>query len=502
VTDQPVPPDDDADDLPEQLRVRREKRDRLLAAGTDPYPVDVGRTHTLAQVRAAHGHLEPGAGSGETVTVSGRVVHLRSAGKLSFAVVQDGDGTRLQLMLSQAVVGPDALAAFKSDVDLGDVVAATGEVVASRTGELSVMVSSWRLAAKALRPLPVLHKELSEESRVRQRYVDLIVRSAARDVVRTRAAVVRSLRDSFHRRGYTEVETPMLQVLHGGATARPFVTHMNAFDIDLYLRIAPELFLKRCIVGGIDRVFEINRNFRNEGADSTHSPEFAMIEAYEAYSDYNGMATLTRELVQEAAVAVHGSTSVTLADGTEYDVGGDWAQITLYGSLSEALGEEIGPDTPRERLVAFAEKHEVPVLERYGRGKLAEELFETLVVPSLYAPTFVRDYPEETAPLTRAHRTTPGVTEKWDLYVRSIELATAYSELVDPVVQRERFLAQARLAAAGDDEAMRLDEDFLRAMEYGMPPTGGMGMGLDRLLMALTGLGIRETVLFPLVKPE
>jgi lysyl-tRNA synthetase class 2 len=502
VTDEPVSTPDDADDLPEQLRVRREKRERLLAAGVEPYPVGVGRTHTLAQVREAHGGLAPGEGSGEVVTVSGRVVHLRTTGKLCFASIQDGDGTRLQLMVSQAQVGPDSLAAFKADVDLGDIVAATGEVVSSRTGELSVMATSWQLAGKALRPLPVLHKELSEESRVRQRYVDLVVRPAARDVVRTRAGVVRSLRDSFHRRGYTEVETPMLQVRHGGANARPFVTHMNAFDIDLYLRIAPELFLKRCIVGGIDRVFEINRNFRNEGADSTHSPEFAMIECYEAYSDYDGMAVLTRELVQEAATAVHGSTTVTLADGTEYDLGGDWAQITLYGSLSEALDEEIGPETPRERLVAFAEKHEVPVLDRYGPGKLAEELFEELVVPTLYAPTFVRDYPEETAPLTRAHRRTPGLAEKWDLYVRSFELATAYSELVDPVVQRERFVAQSGLAAAGDDEAMGVDEDFLRAMEYGMPPTGGMGMGLDRLLMTLTGLGIRETVLFPLVKPE
>lgn len=506
MTDQPpagaAAPQDDVDNLPEQLRVRREKRERLLSGGVEPYPVDTGRTHTLAQIREAYGHLEPEQGSDDVVTVTGRVVFLRTKGRLCFATVQEGDGTRLQIMLSQAAVGEESLAAFKSDVDLGDILAVHGEVVSSRTGELSVLADRWFIAAKALRPLPVLHKELSEETRVRQRYVDLIVRPAARDVVRTRAGVLRSLRESFHRREYLEVETPMLQVVHGGAAARPFVTHMNAFDIDLYLRIAPELFLKRCIVGGIDKVFEINRNFRNEGADSTHSPEFAMIEAYEAYGDYNSMAMLTRELVQEAASAVHGSTTVTLADGSEYDLGGDWTETTFYGSLSAALGEEIGPDTPRERLTSFAEKHDVPVLERYGPGKLAEELFEALVVPSLYAPTFVRDYPEETAPLTRAHRTTPGAAEKWDLYVRSVELATAYSELVDPVIQRERFVAQARLAAAGDDEAMRLDEDFLRAMEYGMPPTGGMGMGLDRLLMALTGLGIRETILFPLVKPE
>jgi lysyl-tRNA synthetase class 2 len=273
--------------------------------------------------------------------------------------------------------------------------------------------------------------------------------------------------------------------------------------MDLYLRIAPELFLKRAVVGGIDRVFEINRNFRNEGADSTHSPEFTMIEAYQAYGDYDQMAVLTRELIQEAARAVRGSTTVTLADGTEYDLGGEWAQITLYGSLSEALGVEVTPQTPLADLVEHAKRHDVPVLAWYGPGKLVEELFEELVVPGLYAPTFVRDFPEETAPLTRAHRTTPGLAEKWDLYIRSFELATAYSELVDPVVQRERFVAQARLGAGGDADAMVLDEDFLRAMEHALPPTGGQGMGIDRLLMALTGVGgLRDTILFPIVRPE
>lgn len=492
----------DADDLPEQLRVRRAKRDRLLAAGVDPYPVTVPRTHTLAEVRAAHPDLAPGTETDDVVGVTGRVVFQRNTGKLCFATLQEGDGTRLQVMVSLAGVGDESLAAWKADVDLGDHVFVHGRVVSSKRGELSVMADGWQLAAKALRPLPVLHKEMSEESRVRQRYVDLVVRPAARDVVRTRAGVVRSLRHSFDRRGYLEVETPMLQILHGGAAARPFRTHMNAFDIDLYLRIAPELYLKRCVVGGIEKVFEINRNFRNEGADSSHSPEFAMIEAYQAYGSYDTMAVLTRELIQEAARAVHGSTTVVLADGAEYDLGGTWREITLYGALSQALGEEIDPGTSMERLTEFADKLDVPVLPHFGPGKLAEELFEHLVVPTLFAPTFVRDYPEETAPLTRAHRNVSGLAEKWDLYVRSFELATAYSELVDPVVQRERFLAQSLLAAKGDAEAMQLDEDFLRAMEYGMPPSGGMGMGLDRLLMALTGLGIRETILFPLVKPE
>jgi lysyl-tRNA synthetase class 2 len=504
VTEQPPgPPDDhEPDDLPEQLKVRREKRARLLADGHQPYPVTVARTHTIAEVRDRYESLATDEHSGDEVSVAGRVVHIRIGGKLCFVTLQDGDGTRLQIMVSLAGVGPEALTAFKTDVDLGDFLAVHGEVISSRRGELSVLADTWSMAAKALRPLPVLHKELSEETRVRQRYVDLIVRPQAREVVRTRAGVVRSLRDTFHGHGFLEVETPMLQVQHGGAAARPFRTHMNAFDLELYLRIAPELFLKRAVVGGIDRVFEINRNFRNEGADSTHSPEFTMIEAYQAYGDYNTIGDLTRELVQNAAIAVHGSTTVTLADGTDYELGGEWATTTLYGSLSEAAGVQISPQTPMADLVDLAKRHDVPVLARYGPGKLAEELFEALVVPGLYRPTFVRDYPEETSPLTRSHREIAGVTEKWDLYVRSFELGTGYSELVDPVVQRERFLAQAQLGAAGDDEAMPLDEDFLRAMEQGMPPSGGMGMGLDRLLMAITGLGIRETVLFPLVKPE
>ena len=505
----PVPPPL-ADDLPEQLRVRREKRDRMLAEGVEPYPVSVPRTHAIADVRATHPALEPGAETQDEVGVAGRVVFLRNTGKLCFATLQDGEGNRLQAMLSLANIGEDRLAAFKADIDLGDHLFVHGLVVCSRRGELSVMADAWQLAAKSLRPLPNLYArgdeeapELSEEVRVRQRYVDLIVRPAARDAVRMRAGVVRSLRENFHRRGYLEVETPMLQTQPGGAAARPFVTHMNAFDLDLYLRIAPELFLKRAAVGGLERVFEINRNFRNEGADSSHSPEFAMLEAYEAYGDYDTMAALTRDLVQTAAQDVLGTTTLTLADGTEYEVGGQWAQLTMYGSLSEALGQEITADATVAELTAIADKLDVTVdPQRVSHGKLVEVLWEHLVGDHLHAPTFVRDFPVETSPLTRDHRTLPGVVEKWDLYVRGFELATAYSELVDPVVQRQRFEAQAILAAAGDDEAMRVDEDFLAAVEYALPPTGGMGMGVDRLLMALTGLGIRETILFPLVKPQ
>jgi len=502
VTEQNAVPVDPADDLPEQMKVRREKRDRMLAEGGEPYPLGYPRTSTLAEIRQGYADLPTDTATGDRVSVTGRVIFIRNTGKLCFATLRDGDGTELQAMLSLDRVGAQRLEDWKRLVDLGDLVGVTGEVITSRRGELSVLAEEWAVTAKALRPLPVAHKPLSEEARVRQRYVDLIVRPQARQMVRTRATAVRSLRESLHERGFLEVETPMLQLLHGGATARPFVTHSNALSSDLYLRIAPELFLKRALVGGIDHIFEINRNFRNEGVDSSHSPEFAMLEAYQAYGDYDTIGDLTRHLVQQAALAVGGSTVVTHADGREFDLGGEWASVTLFGALSEALGEETTVRTERSRLVEYADKVGLAVDPKWGPGKLAEELFEELVVPGLLAPTFVRDYPEETSPLVRAHRAEPGLTEKWDLYVLGFELGTGYSELVDPVIQRERLVAQAQLAARGNDEAMRLDEDFLRAMEYGMPPSGGMGMGIDRLLMALTGLGIRETILFPLVRPE
>jgi lysyl-tRNA synthetase, class II len=488
------------EELPEQLRVRRGKLDRLRENGVDPYPVSVSRTTSLADVRAAQPDLEPDTMTGDRVGVTGRVIFSRNTGKLCFATLREGD-TELQVMLSIDRVGEEALAAWKSDVDLGDHVLVTGEVGTSRRGELSVFADSWQLTAKALRPLPVAHKPMSEELRVRRRYVDLIVRDEARRTVQQRAAVMAGLRAGLTSRGFLEVETPMLQTVHGGAAARPFRTHMNAFDLDLYLRIAPELFLKRCIVGGLDRVFEINRNFRNEGADSSHSPEFAMLEFYAAYTDYQDVATITRELVQETCAALFGDHTARHHDGTELDLSGEWPQVKLYDAVSAAVGEQVDPGTPVERLRELAAQHDVGVDPAWLPGKVVEELFEALVQHTLRAPTFVIDFPVDTSPLTRAHRTDPGVAEKWDLYIAGVERGTGYSELTDPVVQRERFTQQALLAAAGDPEAMALDEDFLEALEYGMPPTGGVGMGLDRLLMTLTGLGIRETILFPLVRP-
>ncbi len=489
----------DADDIDEQHAVRLGKREQMLATGLEPFPVSVPVTTTISAVRDAHPDLEPEAATGEVVGIAGRVVHMRVTGKLAFLSLQEGSGERLQAMVSFGEVGEESFELLKDLVDLGDHVFVAGEVIASKRGELSIMVSQWAIAAKALMPLPNLHSELNEETRVRQRYLDLIVREQARETVRARAQVNASLRSTFGEHGYLEVETPMLQVQHGGASARPFITHSNAFSTDLFLRIAPELYLKRAVVGGIERVFEINRNFRNEGADSTHSPEFAMLEVYQAYGDYHQMADLTQELIQKAALAVAGSTTVTWADGTEYDLGGQWNRLGLYESLSDASGTRITPDTSLSDLESMAQKVGIEVAQPTP-GKYVEELWEHFVKESLTTPTFVMDYPLDTSPLVRAHRSVSGVVEKWDLYVRGFELATGYSELVDPVIQRERFLEQAKLGAKGDLEAMKVDEDFLRALEHGMPPTGGMGMGIDRLLMAITGLGIRETVLFPLVK--
>ena len=489
------------DDLPEQMRVRREKLDRLRASGVDPYPVGFPRTTTIADLRAAHPDLAPGAVTGQKVGVVGRVMLSRVAGKLCFATLRDGTAD-IQLMLSLDRVGEEPLAAWKRDVDLGDHVGVEGEVVSSKRGELSVLADRWVLTAKALRPLPDKHKGLADpEARVRQRYVDLLVNAEARRMVEVRGSVLRSLRDTLYRHDYVEVETPVLQPLHGGAAARPFATRLNAFDREMYLRIAIELYLKRIIVGGVERVFEIGRNFRNEGVDATHSPEFTMLEAYAAYGDYDTMAALTRELVLDSAAAVDAEV-VPDGQGGEIDLTAPWQTVTLHEAVAEALGEAVDADTSAEQLRKYADRHGVPLKPGWSAGDIVLELFEKLVEHTLRAPTFVRDYPVEVRPLARPHRRDPRLAEAWDLVAAGVELGTAYSELVDPTEQRRRLLEQSLLAAGGDPDAMQLDEDFLRALEYGMPPTGGMGLGVDRLIMLLTGRNIREAVLFPLLKPE
>ena len=488
--------------MPEQMRVRLDKRSTLRASGVDPYPVGFPRTATIAEVRAAHPDLEPDTATGDRAGVTGRVMLSRIGGKLCFATIRDGTGD-IQVMISLDRVGEEALAAWKRDVDLGDHIGVEGEVITSRSGELSVLADRFAITAKSLRPLPEKHVGLNDpQARVRQRYVDLIINPDARRMAEMRAAVTRSLREELHARGYLEAETPVLQVLHGGANARPFITHSNAYDIDLYLRIALELYLKRLVVGGIEKVYEIGRIFRNEGADATHNPEFTMLEAYEAYGDYNTIGTLTRELIQAAARAALGGTIVRRPDGSEHDIGGDWPQVTVHDAVSEALGEQVTPDTSEEDLRHLSKQAGVHQEPKWNRGQVLLELYEHLVEAQTVAPTFYRDFPVEVSPLTRQHRSDPRLAERWDLVAFGAEIGTGYSELVDPVQQRERLTAQSLLAAGGDPEAMQLDEDFLRALEYGMPPSGGMGMGTDRLMIMLTGASIRETVLFPFVRPD
>ncbi|WP_374928540.1 lysine--tRNA ligase [Kytococcus sedentarius] len=495
-----------ADELPEQMRIRREKRAALLDAGGQAYPVEVPRTHSLEEVREQWGHLETGEETQDVVSVTGRVVFSRNTGKLCFATLQAGSGERLQAMLSLAEVGQEALDQWKSLIDLGDIVSVTGRVICSRRGELSVMATDWQLASKALRPLPTLHKDLSEEQRVRQRYADLIVRDEARRMVLTRSLITSTVRRFLEERGYVEIETPVLQLIHGGALARPFTTHLNAFSQDMTLRIALELNLKKAVVGGVEKVFEIGRIFRNEGVDSTHSPEFTMLEAYEAWGDQTTMAELMQEMYLAVADALIKAglleSRVLPTPAGDIDLDGEWRWLPVYQGVSEAVGTEVTPETDEATLRDLAARHEVELDPSWGAEKIVLELLSELVEPTLVQPTFLCDYPPSAQPLARPHRSKPGLIEAWDLIIGGVERSTAFSELIDPVVQREVLTEQSLAAAAGDPEAMQLDEDFLRALEYGAPPMGGMGFGLDRMVMLFTGVGIRETILFPHTKPE
>ena len=474
--------------LPEQVRIRHRTLDRLRADGTDPYPVGIPqRTHALADIR-----------EGEQVTVAGRVMLVRDFGGIVFAVLRDWSGDH-QLALTREDSGP-ALDRFTADTDIGDHITATGRSGVSDKGEPTVFVTSWQLIGKCLRPLPDKRRGLADpEAKVRMRYLDLVSSPDARAVIRARSTAVQALRQGLLERGYLEVETPMLQQIHGGANARPFTTHINAYDLDLYLRIAPELYLKRLCVGGLEKVFELGRTFRNEGVSYKHNPEFTMLEAYQAFADYDVMLDLVRELIQGAATAAFGS-PVARKDGKEYDISGAWPVKTVHGAISEALGEEIDADTDLEALQRLCDRAGVPYTADDGRGDVVLEMYERLVEEKTGLPTFYKDFPTDVSPLTRQHRTDPRLAERWDLVAFGTELGTAYSELTDPVEQRRRLTAQSLLAAGGDPEAMELDEDFLDALEYAMPPTGGLGIGVDRLVMFLTGLTIRETLPFPLVR--
>ncbi|ATL71376.1 lysine--tRNA ligase [Nocardia terpenica] len=483
---------------PEQVRVRMDKVARLEAAGVDAYPVAYPPTHSVAAARRSP--------KGTTVRVCGRLLRIRDYGGVAFAVVRDWSAD-IQVVIDRGRVGADRAAEFDEFFDLGDLIEISGQIGHSRRGELSLLAQDWRMIGKCLHPLPDKWRGLSDpEARVRQRYVDMAINVDTREVLAKRSAVVRSLRDSLSDWGFLEVETPVLQQVHGGANAAPFTTHINAYDLDLYLRIAPELYLKRLCVGGMEKVFELGRVFRNEGVDYSHNPEFTILEAYEAHSDYKRMMHACRQLIQNAAIAANGK-CVALRPGPngelrEVDISGDWPVKTVHGAISDALGETIDPDTGVERLRVLCDKAGVPYQFGWDAGQIVLEMYEHLVEERTEEPTFYLDFPTSVSPLTRAHRSIPGVAERWDLVAWGVELGTAYSELTNPLEQRRRLTEQSLLAAGGDPEAMELDEDFLHALEFAMPPTGGLGVGVDRVVMLITGRSIRETLPFPLVKPR
>ncbi len=480
--------------VPEQTRQRMAVRQAMIDAGEDPYPVTFRPDRVCAAVRL-----------GADASIAGRVLRVRDHGGVVFVTVRDWSGDA-QLMLTEASTGCAAMEHFRRQVDLGDHVGADGTGVRSELGELSLEVRRWTLTSKALRPLPDKYRGISDpETRVRQRYLDLAVNPTARHQLAARSAILGSVRQTLSGLAYLEVETPILQTVHGGANARPFTTHINAYDLDLYLRIAPELFLKRLMVGGVDRIFEIGRNFRNEGADATHNPEFTMLEAYAAYGDYVTMREVAREIITNAAAAL-GSTVVagTAHDGTrhEIDLAEPWPVVTVNDAVSAAAGQTVSADTDGPELRALCDRLGIAHDPAWTRGLVLLELYEHLVEDRTVRPTFYTDFPAEVSPLTRQHRVDPRLAERWDLVAFGAEIGTAYSELVDPVEQRARLTAQSLQAAGGDPEAMELDEDFLTALEYAMPPSGGLGMGLDRLVMMLTQTSIRETITFPLVRPR
>nr|WP_231976776.1 bifunctional lysylphosphatidylglycerol synthetase/lysine--tRNA ligase LysX [Mycobacterium sp. E740] len=491
-------PDEDEPRLPEQVRVRMAKLKALQGKGIDAYPVGRQPSHTIGAALAADDDL--------AVTVAGRVLRSRDYGGVLFAQLRDWSA-EVQLLLDNSLLESGTTADFTAAIDLGDLVEVSGTMGYSKKGTRSLLVHRWRLIGKCLRPLPDKWKGLTDqEARVRARYVDLAINTDARELIRARSAVLHSIRETLVANGFLEVETPILQQIHGGANARPFLTHINAYDLNLYLRIAPELYLKRLCVGGVERVFELGRAFRNEGVDFSHNPEFTLLEAYQAHADYHVWIDGCRELIQNAAQAANGAQVFhrPREDGTlvPVDISGQWAVKTVHGAVSEALGEDISPDTDLPALRKLCDAAGIPYLTHWDAGAVVLELYERLVEGRTEKPTFYKDFPTSVSPLTRPHRSVAGVAERWDLVAWGVELGTAYSELTDPVEQRRRLQEQSLLAAGGDQEAMELDEDFLQAMEYAMPPTGGLGMGVDRVVMLITGRSIRETLPFPLAKPR
>ena len=493
------PIDDTACDDP--IEVRKAKREALIASGAEPYARSYEVTAHVKDLEARYAELADGQTTSDVVGIAGRIMALRDQGKAVFIVIRDATGD-IQLFCRIDTLGEESFAQVK-ELDLGDWVGACGVVMRTRRGQLSVAPERVDLLTKALRPLPEkFHGLTDKETRYRQRYVDLIMNPEVRQVFAKRFAIVASLRAAATQRGFLEVETPMLHPIPGGATAKPFVTHHNALDKDFYLRIAPELNLKRLLVGGFERVFEINRSFRNEGMDPQHNPEFTMLEAYQAYTDIHGIEDFTRELIQEACMAALG-TLVINYQGREIDLSGQWPSRTMIELVSEAAGEEVSFNRTLTELQTLANHYQIILQEGWGKGKLITELYEKLVEGSLIQPTFVTEHPLETSPLAKMKAGSAEVTDRFELLICGREFANGFSELNDPIDQRQRFAAQAQAKAAGDEEAMGYDEDYIRALEYGMPPAGGVGIGVDRLVMLLTDSpSIRDVLLFPHMRDE
>ncbi|MGZ4761138.1 MAG: lysine--tRNA ligase [Ilumatobacteraceae bacterium] len=487
------------------LAAERTKRlDKVRALrdnGTNPYPYRFDRSHTLEQVRSTYGSFGPGIETDQRVSVAGRMMLRRTQGKLIFATLVDR-GDEVQLFVSKSVIGDDGFAAF-GELDLGDWLGVEGTVMTTRNGELSVKVDRVELLSKAVRPMPDKWHGLTDtDTRFRQRYADLIVNEEARRAFRIRHEIIASFRRTLQSEGFIEVETPVLHIEAGGAHARPFVTHHNALDMQLYLRIALELHLKRLIVGGMDRVFEIGRIFRNEGISTRHNPEFTMMELYQAFADYSEMIDITERLITQAAVDATGSSVLMIGDD-EVDLAQPWRRARMIDLIGEAIGTEVHPSMPVETLRVLAEQHGITCNPAWGSGKIIEELFEATAESALIRPTFVTGHPVEISPLARTDRNDPYLTERFELFVLGRELANGYSELNDPVEQRARFEDEQASRQAGNLEAGTVDEDYLRALEYGMPPTGGLGIGMDRVAMLIAGVSsIKEVILFPTLRPE
>ncbi|MGB3734212.1 MAG: lysine--tRNA ligase [Ilumatobacter sp.] len=500
-----VPTDDSMDSAGSGLAAEKSRRlallDEMRSSGTDPYPYRFDRTHTLSQVRLDWGELEPGVETEDPVSIAGRIMLKRDSGKLIFATIRDRSGD-LQLFISKAVVGDDEFDAVKH-LDLGDWVGVAGTVMTTRKGELSVKPDTVQLLSKAIRPLPDKWHGLTDvDTRFRQRYADLIVNEDARRNFEIRHETVASFRRTLGSHGFIEVETPVLHPEVGGAHARPFTTHHNALDMPLYLRIAVELYLKRLIVGGMERVYEIARTFRNEGVSTRHNPEFTMMESYQAFADWNDVMDLTEELITTAARDALGTTVVEIR-GEQIDLADPWPRKRMVDYASDGTGVELHPSMPIDDIRKVAADHDVFVESFWGAGKIIEELFEATSEASIVRPTFVTGHPVEISPLARVDRDDPHLTERFELFVDGRELANGYSELNDPVEQRARFEEEQAAKDAGDAEAGSVDEDYIRALEYGMPPTGGLGIGIDRLAMLLAGVdSIKEVILFPTLRPE